>query len=221
MKKPPFLLLLLITFAVFTQQANAKCNGITLHTYPFPTYPPLDQQVFIHNDTAFVGANDSTEIYAQYDYNCHYLLGDTFLWYLNDSLIARTWSFATDGNWYYMQKLWISRPGNYTVCAQSFPSYKWNQLTVIQNNMTSTEPAYPASGYFSLFPNPCSGSFNLSFTHDPVRIELRTIQGQVVREWIGCDSSLLVADLTGLSSGIYVVRVIYPGATSTRRVIIL
>ncbi|MBN3034983.1 MAG: T9SS type A sorting domain-containing protein [Bacteroidales bacterium] len=81
------------------------------------------------------------------------------------------------------------------------------------------------SGNISLFPNPCHGTFTLSISgiqKDTFStIQIVDMHGSVVREWIaGITDSKIEADASGLTPGIYLVRLPgIPGHPSVRMMV--
>lgn len=226
MKKNFLYLILFFTAIGVSENSFGKCAGIALHSYAYPTYPPLSQTIFLHNDTIYLNEGDSAVIYAQYDGNCHFLLGDVLNWYRNDTLITTSSSYTFDGNWFYAQKFTVKKAGKYHAAATTFPnSSSVNDLVVIYNNSSATGTINLSEGAenFSVYPNPSDGVFNLQFTNYDEQfegeMEIYNITGAKILQ-LAITSNLMTVDLSDKPKGIYFYTIISEGKIISGKILV-
>ena len=87
-----------------------------------------------------------------------------------------------------------------------------------QNNVVSAKEIIPDAA-FSLSPNPTTGLINLQL-HDLEldRLKVFDLQGRMLMEWSDLSGSMDI-DLSGLSAGMYLVRLESAGSVATRKVV--
>lgn len=128
-------------------------------------------------------------------------------WFKNDTLIADV----------YSDTLVVNKSGDYSVVIYDYGCYseKSNVIHLITgtSNLECDEE-------FSLFPNPVSSGFNLTFPANYRNVELKLFddKGKVIRRQTTSGSSVNM-DIGDLPSGIYILQVVSGDLISTKKII--
>lgn len=159
---------------------------------------------------------DTTNVYCSFDYNSN---SDPEIQFSNQSENADnyTWnfgdnSFSNEENPTHI----FPGPGTYEVVLVAERDCRTDTSIIIIDIFLSTDEFEDISNEIAIVPNPSSGKINLHSDNTAIKYEILDINGKVQQlEKIRSNNQLI--NTSELSSGIYIMRVIYKSGVSEKK----
>jgi hypothetical protein len=95
--------------------------------------------------------------------------------------------------------------------------------TTTGGTVTVYEPNQAITSCFSIYPNPAGDQLNISSqqeVHGKVTVSIINLSGQLLSENVYYTSQTIQIDLTGYSTGIYLVKIQTPERIETKKLIV-
>lgn len=211
--------------ALMFSNSKAGCGGVCIFASPGSLYYGINDTVLLNQGSAV--------LYANYNDCCNSLFGNNvnLVWCLNGNPFDTT-SVGTVNNYMYTQQLTVNQTGVYTVYFIDFvypnsPSYTCGSVTVEEESSAISSASGPHSGSISisLFPNPANDVLTISCSlpaGERVAIKVFAQNGAEILSSDEVPESGVFTksiDVSGLSPGLYFVKIQCASATETKKMV--